>query len=226
MLIDDVVDRLAVDHRSRAGRVVGHHPANGRAARGRDVGRKAQAVRLERSVELVEDDAGLDARPSLRGIHLEQAIEILRGVDDDAAADGLSGLRGAAAAHRDRSAVLAAEADGADDVVAGFGEDDGEGRDLVDAGVGGVERAGDRVGADFALQLSFEGGAEWRGIDARCGHERGDCSLGAPSRLRPGRDRGSGIGDRGSGSGIRDRGIGIRAVSGLGQGGGRRVKGR
>ena len=44
-----VIDRLAVHHRPRAAGVVRDHPADGRAARGGDVGREAQAVRLQRA---------------------------------------------------------------------------------------------------------------------------------------------------------------------------------
>ena len=47
------------------------------------------------------------------GVHFEQAVEVLRRVDVDALADRLAGLRRAAAAHRQRAAVLAADLDGA-----------------------------------------------------------------------------------------------------------------
>ena len=89
---EHVIDRLAVDHRSRAGGVVGDHAADRGAARRRDVRREPQAMRGQRGIELVKDDAGLDARPALRGVHFEQAVEVLRGVDDEAGADGLAGL--------------------------------------------------------------------------------------------------------------------------------------
>jgi len=47
VLLEDVVDRLAVEHRPRAAGIVGHHAADGRAAGRRDVGREAQAVRAQ-----------------------------------------------------------------------------------------------------------------------------------------------------------------------------------
>ena len=100
LLLADVIDRLAVEHRARAARVVGHHAADGGAARGRDIGGEAQAVRLELGVQLVEHDAGLDPRPALGDVHLEDPVEVLGGVEHEAGADRLPGLRRAAAARR------------------------------------------------------------------------------------------------------------------------------
>ena len=70
-------------------------------------GAKRRPCCLELRVQLVEDDAGLDARPALFDVQLQDAVEILRRVDDDAGADGLAGLRRAAAPQRERAAMLA-----------------------------------------------------------------------------------------------------------------------
>ena len=75
-------------------------------------GAKRRPCGRERGVQLVEDDARLDARPALGGVHLEQAVEVLRRVDLQAGADRLARLRRAAAAHRERAAELAADLDG------------------------------------------------------------------------------------------------------------------
>ena len=104
-LLDDVVDRLAVQHGSRAARVVGHHAADGGAARRRHVRSEAKVVRLERGVQFIEHDAGLDAGPSLVRIHLDETIQVLRGIEHEAGANRLAGLRRAAASRRDRDAV-------------------------------------------------------------------------------------------------------------------------
>ena len=68
LLRADVIDGLAVEHRAGAARVVGHHAADGGAARRAHVGREAQAVRLELVVQLVEDDPRLDPRRPRLGI--------------------------------------------------------------------------------------------------------------------------------------------------------------
>src|SRR5688572_19866903 len=149
-------DRLAVHPRSGAERVVGHHAADGCAAGRRDVGGEPDIVRPQRRVQLVEHDARLDPRPPLGGVHLEDAIEILRRVGNQAGANRLPGLRRAAAAHRQRASKLRADADQTDEIVAGLRQHDAERLDLIDAGVGGVERAGDLVEPDFALELLLE----------------------------------------------------------------------
>ena len=76
--------------------------------------------------------------------------------DLDAFADGLSGLRGASAAHREGAAVAVANFDGADDVLARFRNYDAERFDLIDAGVGRVEGARNFVETDFPLDYGFE----------------------------------------------------------------------
>jgi hypothetical protein len=48
------------------------------------------------------------------------------------------------------------DVDRADDVLAGFDDDDADGFDLVDAGVGGVERAGDAIESDLSGDLRLE----------------------------------------------------------------------
>ena len=65
---EHVVHHVAVGDRARAAGVVAGHAAERRLRRRADVDREPQAVRLQPGVELVEDDAGLDATPSaLRG---------------------------------------------------------------------------------------------------------------------------------------------------------------
>ena len=156
LLLEHVVDRLAVEHRARAARIVGHHAADRGAAGGRDVGREPEAVRLELRVQLVEHDARLDARPALLDVQLQNAIEILRGVDDDPGADGLAGLRRAAATHRQRTAMLRTDSDDADQIFARPRQDDPCRLDLIDAGVGGIERAGDAIETDLAGGVAFK----------------------------------------------------------------------
>ena len=66
-------------------------------------------------------------------------------------ADRLAGLRRAAAAHRDRARGAARRSGRCATTSSRVrGSDDAERLDLVDAGVGGVERARDRVEPDLA----------------------------------------------------------------------------
>ena len=90
--LEHVIDRLAVQNRSRAAGIVGDHAAHGGAARRGDVGREAQAMRPERRVQFVQDDAWLDARPSLLDVYFQHAVEVLRGVELKARTDRLARL--------------------------------------------------------------------------------------------------------------------------------------
>jgi len=113
-------------------------------------------VGFQLCVQFVEDDAGLNSGPSLGDVQLENAVEVFRGVDDDAGADRLPALRGAAAAHRDRAAARGANANNGDQILARPREDDTLGIDLVNAGVGRVEGAGNPVEPDLPGRLSLQ----------------------------------------------------------------------
>ena len=83
---------------------------------------------------------GCDARPALVGIDLQHAVQVLRGVEDQPRADRLAGLRRAAAPRRDRHAVPSGIVTAARRPRRS-GNHHAERLDLVDAGVGGIERA-------------------------------------------------------------------------------------
>ena len=164
VLFEDVVDGLAVIHRAGAARVVGHHAPDRRPAGGRDVGGEAQSVRPKPGIELVEHDPRLDERPALVDVHVEHGVEMLRGVDDEARADGLAALRRAAAAQRERAAEARADPDDGHQVLPGAGQHHAERFQGVDAGVGRVERARDRVEADFGGGLGPQRALQRRGV--------------------------------------------------------------
>ena len=111
-----MIDGLAVDDRVRAGGVVGDHAADRRPVRGGDVGGELQAVRLDLLVQVVEHAARLDASQRSVGVDLQDAVEILRAVEDHARPDRLAGLRRAAAAGRSGTPKRAHDADRGDDV--------------------------------------------------------------------------------------------------------------
>ena len=144
LLLAHVVDGLAVEHRARAAGVVGHHAADGGAAGRRHIRGEAQVERPQRGVQLVEHHARLHARPLLVGVDLENPVQVLRGVEHQAGANGLAGLRGAAAARRDGHAVAGRDVHRLRDRFGRARNDDAERLDLVDAGVGRVQRARDR----------------------------------------------------------------------------------
>ena len=155
-LLEHVIDGLAVQHRAGAARVVGHHPAHRGAARRRHVRSEAQLMLAQHRVQVVEHHAGFDPRPSLVRVDLDHPVQILRGVEHEAGADRLAGLRGAAAPRRERDAMSGGDRNGANHRLGGLGNDDAQRLDLVDAGVGGVKRARNLVEADLAVDGGFE----------------------------------------------------------------------
>jgi hypothetical protein len=116
-------------------------------------------------VELIEDDARLDACPSFRDVHLEHGPQVLRGVDDDPWTDGLAGLRGAATAHRDRASILCADADQPNEIVARLRQDDTEWFDLIDARVGRIQRTRDAIESNLAFDVGGERALEAGDVD-------------------------------------------------------------
>ena len=109
-LLQHVVDGLAVEDGARAARIVRHHAADGGAAGGRNVGCEAKTVRTQCGVEFIEHDAWLDAHPAFFHIEFENPVVIFRGVDLQARADRLTGLRGAAAAQCDAGSGISRKA--------------------------------------------------------------------------------------------------------------------
>ena len=160
VLFEDVVDGLAVDDGAGAARVVGHHAAQRGAAGGREVGREAQAERSEFRVQIIKHQARLDPCPAFFRVDLEQTIEVLRRVEDQAGSNGLSGLRRAAATRGNRDLMAACNLDRPYHVVARARNHDAERLDLIDAGISRVESARDPIepylAGDGGAQVAFQ----------------------------------------------------------------------
>ena len=156
----NVVDGPAPPHAARAGGVVRDHAAYGGAARGGNVGRKTQAERRQLRIQFIQHDAGFHADPPLVRIHFQHAVVVFRNVDLQAGPDRLAALRRAAAAHGDGAAVTPANLQAAQNVLAIPGNDHAHRLNLVDAGIGGIERARNRIEADLAFDLALQLPAE------------------------------------------------------------------
>ena len=184
--LDDVIDRLAVPHAARAGRIVADHAADIRAAAGGHVGRELQSVPSRFGIEHVEHDARLDPRGLPVRIDFENTIQITAEIDDHARADRLPRQAGAAAAGNDRPTLRARPGDRLGHVGGRAGKHDGAGVDLIDASVGAVERAVVIVAVNFALEPLAE---QVYRICGLCGvdiHHRNCCVL--RRAVRPSRE--------------------------------------
>src|SRR5919197_598302 len=148
-------------NRVDAARVVAEHAANVRVlVRGR-VGPPCQAVLLGGELQVVADDAGLDARELLLRIDLEDAVQVLGTVDDHRLVRALADETGPATAAEERRPVRPANLDGHDDVVDRSRDDDPYGYLAVDREVGCVERSPAGVEANLALDGVGELAREW-----------------------------------------------------------------
>jgi hypothetical protein len=159
--LEHVVDRRAVDDRLAARGVVGDHAAERRPVRGRGVRAEPETEALGRPVEVLLDDAGLDAHSPRAGVDRPDGGHVARGVEHQAApADRLPGEAGAGAAGDDRNAEAGGDRDGRGDVVGVARERDRERLDGEDARVGSEQMPAVLVGADIAGQLPLQRGRE------------------------------------------------------------------
>src|SRR5215468_7572814 len=147
---------IAVAQRARAAGIVADHAADGGARGGGNVDWEPQAVRPERPIELVQHDAWLDQATAIRGVDVDDPVEIARAIEDHRAVYGLPGLRGTAAARRHRHAFGPADGERAFGVGRRSWGDHAERHDLVMRGVGGVAPAREGVEAHIAGLLRLE----------------------------------------------------------------------
>ena len=159
-----VLARVAVTQRARAAGIVADHAADRGARGGGNIDRKPQPRGFQLAIELIEHDARLDHAAAIDGIDLEHIVEMARAVDHDRCVDGLSGLRGAAAARRHRHALGAANRDRAVRFRDRARGHDTERHDLIMRGVGGIaptrEHIETHLAGLFGLEAAFEYGSQ------------------------------------------------------------------
>ena len=182
--------------------VVADHAAEGAVPVGGGVGGEGEVVALCGGAEVVVDEAGFDPGEALFRIELEEVVEVLREVEDDGDVAGLTGEGGAGAAGEDGNAVLAADADGGEDVFDRAGDDDADGELAIVGEVGGVDGTGAVVEADLGGGALAELAGEL--LDEGCGGlgriGRGEDRRGEDGRGEDGKERRGGRNGHGAGS--------------------------
>ena len=108
-------------------------------------GGEGKAVFLRGAAQLVVDEAGFHPGVALFWIEFQQAIEVLRKVDDDGGVARLAGEAGARASSEDGDAVLAADCYCGDHVLDRLRDDHADGNLTIVTEVGGVKCAGSVV---------------------------------------------------------------------------------
>jgi hypothetical protein len=127
-------------------------------------------VRPEQAIQPVEHDPRLDPHGARGRVELDHLGQMLGVIDDQAGADRLTRLRGAAPARRHRHAELACERQRGVHVGVGPGHHHGLWLDLIDRGIGAVatsvERLEQHVARDLAPKAFRQGGIALLGIQA------------------------------------------------------------
>src|SRR3954447_21639833 len=91
-----------------AARVIADHAAERVTAVSRGVRAKGQVVLSGSVAQLIEHDAGFDARITLLRVHLDNPVHVLREIEQEGEFYGLAGNPGASPASHDRRAMAAA----------------------------------------------------------------------------------------------------------------------
>ena len=97
-LRDDVIRRRSVNRNARAGGIVRDHAADRRARARGHIRAKTKTVRLEKRVELIEDNTRAGVNGARVQIQLGDLAIVARELDDQSIANRATGQTGASAA--------------------------------------------------------------------------------------------------------------------------------
>jgi hypothetical protein len=100
-------------------------------------------------IELFLYDARFDNGPSLFDIHVENAIQVFGHVDDNGVAHGLAGQAGSGAPRQNGYSKFSRDFHRGEHVFMRAWNDDADGFDFVDAGVGTIEESRNAVESYF-----------------------------------------------------------------------------
>ena len=149
----DVVVGLSRHDGMHAAGVVADHAAERAAVVGGRVGRESQMMFFGGVAQVVENHSGLHPGGAPLGIDLHDVTHVAGEIEHQGDVAALPGERSSAAAAEERSAVLARERDGGDDVIGVTGKNHAD-RDLAIVGaVGGVESAAAGIETDVAADV-------------------------------------------------------------------------
>src|SRR3954451_4876504 len=111
---------------------------------------------LELAVKVIEHDARLDHAAMVCDIERDDAVQMLRYIDNDAVIYGLTALRGAATAWRDHLPGIAADRQRPQGLIHVPGNHHSRRHDLIKRGIGriaaAVKRIEQNLARDFAAQ--------------------------------------------------------------------------
>ena len=162
-------ETTGIADRARAARIVRRHAADGGAARGRDIDRKEQAVRLEGGIQAIEHQAGFDRYQAGFRVEPDDPVHVFGSIDHQGLADGLAALRGAAAPRQHGDPFRAGDLQRRPDVGAVARHHHADRLDLIDRRVGGIAAAREPVEQHLALDRAVQAARERAIADLRAG---------------------------------------------------------
>jgi hypothetical protein len=144
--------------------VVADHAADGATVVAGGIGSEGQMMFFGGVAEVIEDNAGLDARDAPFGIDLENVSHVLGEIEHDGDIAALSCERGSTATAKERSAEVTTNGDGSEDIVRIARKNYADGNLAIVRAVSGVESAASIVEADVTTDAEAQGFGKPRGI--------------------------------------------------------------
>ena len=115
---------------------------SGEHSAGRDVRTETEPMRLEKIVELIEDNPGADANTSLVEIEIVDLAIVPREIDDQSFANRIPNEAGAGPPRRDGNVRIGGVFDDGSRFPSCAWKRNAPGLDLINRGIGGVKLAG------------------------------------------------------------------------------------
>jgi len=150
----DVVVSLSRHHRMHAAGIVADHAAQSAAIVGGRVRREGQMMFLGSVAEAVEKHSGLHPGRAPLKIDFHDVAHVASEIEHQGDVATLSGERGSTAAAQQRSAILAGERDGGDDVIGVTRENHSDGYLAIVGAVRGIKSAAARIETDIAANVT------------------------------------------------------------------------
>src|SRR5215831_7740673 len=107
-------------------------------------------------IELLLHYTWLNDRPLLFLVHFEDAVEILRHVDDNGFTNGLPRQAGTRAARKHRNFKIARDFHRGENIFVAAWQNDADGFYFIDAGIGAVHKAGYAVETDLTANTRLQ----------------------------------------------------------------------
>jgi hypothetical protein len=132
------------------------------------IGRKCEVVPLGFRPQAIENDSGLHASDAARRVDLENAIHVLRKIEDDGGIATLPRQRCAATTRQKRSVLLATKCYRGENIFLVARNYNSDWNLTIVRAIGGIQGAAAGIKTNLAAQVAAEGGLKREGVEL-CG---------------------------------------------------------